>query len=192
MFFFEKKNQKTFVFCSASHGDSRQRKKVFCFFFSKKKCLPSRPGTSRGEACRRSTGEHSLTPRAPEQCGDRAAGPPAVRTSPPGALRHRDGSWIKGVLEPAPAFAPAAGPRPDSIRASKEQCRNTAQGILASLATRSPLHGRPVNMPPQAHRPVALDAGWQRPATHAAIQQINVAPSYRGLANHGPGAYKVT
>jgi hypothetical protein len=39
MFFFEKKNQKTFIYSDSgrSHG---ARKKVFCFFFSKKKNFP--------------------------------------------------------------------------------------------------------------------------------------------------------
>jgi len=39
MFFFEKKNQKTFIYSDSgrSHG---ARKKVSCFFFSKKKNFP--------------------------------------------------------------------------------------------------------------------------------------------------------
>jgi len=41
MFFFEKKNQKTFVSERASRKESYQDIKVFCFFFSKKKCLLS-------------------------------------------------------------------------------------------------------------------------------------------------------
>jgi hypothetical protein len=37
-FFFEKKNQKTFVMMAyALRQRERQREKVFCFFFSKKK-----------------------------------------------------------------------------------------------------------------------------------------------------------
>jgi hypothetical protein len=40
MFFFEKKNQKTFVSAMHCSEDSRQHQKVFCFFFSKKKCFP--------------------------------------------------------------------------------------------------------------------------------------------------------
>jgi DNA-binding beta-propeller fold protein YncE len=40
MFFFEKKNQKTFATLGARWGDHpRLRSKVFCFFFSKKKCF---------------------------------------------------------------------------------------------------------------------------------------------------------
>jgi hypothetical protein len=44
-FFFEKKNQKTFArFGSSLPGTgSAQDSKVFCFFFSKKKTLPSLP-----------------------------------------------------------------------------------------------------------------------------------------------------
>jgi len=38
MFFFEKKNQKTFAHWRTSAGEARDsRPKVFCFFFSKKK-----------------------------------------------------------------------------------------------------------------------------------------------------------
>jgi hypothetical protein len=41
MFFFEKKNQKTFVFCRTFPRETRDSaNKVFCFFFSKKKSLP--------------------------------------------------------------------------------------------------------------------------------------------------------
>jgi membrane fusion protein (multidrug efflux system) len=40
MFFFEKKNQKTFVSLPAPVRSPRQLTKVFCFFFSKKKALP--------------------------------------------------------------------------------------------------------------------------------------------------------
>jgi hypothetical protein len=40
MFFFEKKNQKTFYRLAPSSGErSAQRLKVFCFFFSKKKAF---------------------------------------------------------------------------------------------------------------------------------------------------------
>ncbi len=40
MFFFEKKNQKTFYRLALSSGElSAQRMKVFCFFFSEKKSL---------------------------------------------------------------------------------------------------------------------------------------------------------
>jgi len=45
MFFFEKKNQKTFN-CLGPHYPEKPkpyRLKVFCFFFSKKKCFPSFP-----------------------------------------------------------------------------------------------------------------------------------------------------
>jgi hypothetical protein len=47
MFFFEKKNQKTFAHgpdAPRSHGELRRcphQAKVFCFFFSKKKTFPS-------------------------------------------------------------------------------------------------------------------------------------------------------
>jgi len=42
MFFFEKKNQKTFVRCRGLVTSARKDIKVFCFFFSKKKAfLPS-------------------------------------------------------------------------------------------------------------------------------------------------------
>jgi len=38
MFFFEKKNQKTFALLRTSAGEARDSdSKVFCFFFSKKK-----------------------------------------------------------------------------------------------------------------------------------------------------------
>ncbi len=41
-FFFEKKKQKTFESLSRAYpADVRQYVKVFCFFFSKKKNLPS-------------------------------------------------------------------------------------------------------------------------------------------------------
>jgi hypothetical protein len=40
MFFFEKKNQKTFISWSVFFRDAcSQKTKVFCFFFSKKKAL---------------------------------------------------------------------------------------------------------------------------------------------------------
>ncbi len=39
MFFFEKKNQKTFVHSSRVFKQAYQDLKVFCFFFSKKKCF---------------------------------------------------------------------------------------------------------------------------------------------------------
>jgi hypothetical protein len=40
MFFFEKKNQKTFgPWAAAGNWPQRKRVKVFCFFFSKKKAL---------------------------------------------------------------------------------------------------------------------------------------------------------
>jgi hypothetical protein len=40
MFFFEKKNQKTFALWRAGPGErTRQRTKVFCFFSSEKKTL---------------------------------------------------------------------------------------------------------------------------------------------------------
>jgi hypothetical protein len=41
MFFFEKKNQKTFESLRALVPSPRQPTKVFCFFFSKKKTLPA-------------------------------------------------------------------------------------------------------------------------------------------------------
>jgi hypothetical protein len=41
MFFFEKKNQKTFASLRALVTSPRQRTKVFCFFFSKKKTFLS-------------------------------------------------------------------------------------------------------------------------------------------------------
>ncbi len=42
MFFFEKKNQKTFAFLACAEGRDRDRMtKVFCFFFSKKKMVLS-------------------------------------------------------------------------------------------------------------------------------------------------------
>jgi hypothetical protein len=46
MFFFEKKNQKTFIRCpqartqTAATGATRNGAKVFCFFFSKRSLLP--------------------------------------------------------------------------------------------------------------------------------------------------------
>jgi hypothetical protein len=43
MFFFEKKNQKTFVRCRGLVTSVRQEAKVFCFFFSKKKTFPTPP-----------------------------------------------------------------------------------------------------------------------------------------------------
>jgi hypothetical protein len=39
-FFFEKKNQKTLVYCARAYGQS-EGIKVFCFFFSKKKTFSS-------------------------------------------------------------------------------------------------------------------------------------------------------
>jgi hypothetical protein len=40
-FFFEKKNQKTFVPMARASGENRDSDiKVFCFFFSEKKSLP--------------------------------------------------------------------------------------------------------------------------------------------------------
>jgi len=43
-FFFEKKNQKTFVITAPVAGENRDSDvKVFCFFFSKKKFLPFLP-----------------------------------------------------------------------------------------------------------------------------------------------------
>ena len=39
MFFFEKKNQKTFAFWGTLGARARQQTKVFCFFFSKKKAF---------------------------------------------------------------------------------------------------------------------------------------------------------
>jgi len=40
MFFFEKENQKTFNRLMGCGGEARPRRmKVFCFFFTKKKCL---------------------------------------------------------------------------------------------------------------------------------------------------------
>jgi hypothetical protein len=57
-FFFEKKNQKTFVYLGSvlspacrTIGNSREIK-VFCFFFSKKKCLPAFTGLPRSPAAR--------------------------------------------------------------------------------------------------------------------------------------------
>ncbi len=38
-FFFEKKNQKTFILQSATSNHTHQETKVFCFFFSKKKAF---------------------------------------------------------------------------------------------------------------------------------------------------------
>jgi len=41
MFFFEKKNQKTFASLSRTyHQHAPEEEKVFCFFFSKKKTFP--------------------------------------------------------------------------------------------------------------------------------------------------------
>jgi hypothetical protein len=39
MFFFEKKNQKTFIRCRGLSTSARPETKVFCFFFSKKKAF---------------------------------------------------------------------------------------------------------------------------------------------------------
>jgi hypothetical protein len=41
VFFFEKKNQKTFMSLGAEMERPRQQTKVFCFFFSKKKAFLS-------------------------------------------------------------------------------------------------------------------------------------------------------
>jgi len=41
VFFFEKKNQKTFMSLGAAMERPRQQTKVFCFFFSKKKSFLS-------------------------------------------------------------------------------------------------------------------------------------------------------
>jgi hypothetical protein len=51
VFFFEKKNQKTFANLVRPAGpDGRQHEKVFCFFFSKKKCLLLSVGGGAGPA----------------------------------------------------------------------------------------------------------------------------------------------
>jgi hypothetical protein len=50
MFFFEKKNQKTFTYCYDSGESATAQAKVFCFFFSKKKAFLSRPRVRRGVA----------------------------------------------------------------------------------------------------------------------------------------------
>jgi len=53
MFFFEKKNQKTFASWRAPVTNPRQPSKVFCFFFSKKKAflfLPHRSEAVTREA----------------------------------------------------------------------------------------------------------------------------------------------
>jgi hypothetical protein len=47
MFFFEKKNQKTFASLSRTHHQhAPEDVKVFCFFFSKKKAFPRPISTS--------------------------------------------------------------------------------------------------------------------------------------------------
>jgi len=92
MFFFEKKNQKTFVFIGYTGAYTRQKSKVFCFFFSKKKCfllypvgkqLTVAPGNDEDALIPFSALQHYVV--SPRQC----------------ALIHREQIWAEDAATAA-------------------------------------------------------------------------------------------